>query len=296
MAILILAANTAFADFPRLCSFIARDSYMPRQLANLGDRLVYQNGILLLAFCAGMLIFVFHGDTHRLIPLYAVGVFTSFTLSQTGMVARQIRMKQPLWGIVASAIGAVTTGGVMLVILITKFHDGAWIVVITATLLLLFFAWVRRHYDYLAEELNVAPDERVPISDTTVLLLVPRIHRGVLNAISYARTLSHDCRAVHITINPESVPKMVEEWEKHAPDIPLVILESSYRSLVEPLMEYIDEAVGERPNHFLTVIVPQAVPKHWWQGILHNNAAIPIKMALASRKNVVITNLRYFLD
>jgi amino acid transporter len=295
MAILILAANTAFADFPRLCSFIARDSYMPRQLANLGDRLVYQNGILLLAVCAGMLIFVFHGDTHRLIPLYAVGVFTSFTLSQTGMVARQVRMKQPLWGIIASAIGAATTGGVMLVILITKFHDGAWIVVITATLLLLF-AWVRRHYDYLAEELNVAPDERVPISDTTVLLLVPRIHRGVLNAISYARTLSHDCRAVHITINPESVPKMVEEWEKHAPDIPLVILESSYRSLVEPLMEYIDEAVGERPNYFLTVIVPQAVPKHWWQGILHNNAAIPIKMALASRKNVVITNLRYFLD
>lgn len=296
MAILVLAANTAFADFPRLCSFIARDSFMPRQLANLGDRLVYQNGILLLAIAAGLLIFFFHGDTHKLIPLYAVGVFTSFTLSQAGMVVRQIRLKQSLWGIGASGVGTVTTGSVMFVILVTKFSEGAWLVVITAGTLLTFFWAVRRHYSYLADELNVTADEVVPRLETTVLLLVPRIHRGVLNAIAYARTLSQDCRAVHITADPDGVGDLKKDWEKHAPEIPLVILESPYRSLVEPLMEYIDEAVGERPGHVLTVIVPQAVPKYWWQGILHNNSALPIKLALASRKNVVVTNVRYFLD
>ncbi len=296
MAILVLAANTAFADFPRLCSFIARDSFMPRQLSNLGDRLVFQNGILLLAIAAGMLIFFFHGDTHKLIPLYAVGVFTSFTLSQAGMVIRQVRLKQPLWGVIASSIGTLTTGVVMLIILITKFQDGAWLVVVTSAVLLFFFMWVKRHYEYLAEELNVPPGEHAPNLSTTVLLLVPRIHRGVLSAISYARTLCTDCRAVHITVNPSSVDSVKAEWEQHAPDIPLVILESPYRSLVEPLMDYIDEAVGEEENHMLTVIVPQAVPRKWWQGILHNNSALPIKMALASRKNVVVTSVRYFLD
>lgn len=296
MAILILAANTAYADFPRLCSFIANDSYLPRQLANLGDRLVYQNGILLLSICAGLLIWVFHGDTHSLIPLYAVGVFTSFTLSQSGMVVRQLRKKSRFWNVAVSVIGALVTGSVMIVILITKFEAGAYLVTIAVGALLLFFYGVRRHYDSLARQLSVSPDDKIPHIETTVLLLVPRIHKGILNAIAYAQNLGPDVRGVHISINPETREQFKQEWLHFAPQIPLVVLDSQYRSLVEPLMEYIDEAVGEDPGKFLTVIVPQAVPKRWWQGILHNNSALPIKLALASRRNVVITNVRYFLE
>ncbi len=295
MAILILAANTAYADFPRLCSFIAKDGFLPRQLANLGDRLVFQNGIILLSISAGALIWVFNGDTHALIPLYAVGVFTSFTLSQAGMVIRQIKQKSGNFGVIASTIGMCVTGIVGVVILITKFHDGAWLIIVACTVLMYMFWQIRKHYDYLAKSLNVSDTEKLPNLDTTVLLLVPRIHKGVLQAIAYAKSLSQDCRAIHITGDPSTLPEFKKEWEKFGGEIPLVILESPYRSLVEPLMEYIDEAVGEQPDHLLTVVVPQAVPKYWWQTILHNNSALPIKVALGSRKNVVVTSIRYFL-
>lgn len=296
MAILILAANTAFADFPRLASFIARDGYLPRQLANLGDRLVFQNGIVILAFVACLLILFAQGNVHRLIPLYALGVFTAFTLGQAGMVVRQIRTKA-LWGALISAIGMIATGVVWFVILITKFSTGAWMIVVALSILLFVFWFIRKHYDYLAQALEPAPDEKVqPISTTVLLLVPPRIHRGIIQAISYAEMLGKDRRAIHITDNPDSAKYMKEQWQKYGGDMPLVILESPYRSLVDPLMEYIDEAVTERDGHMLTVLVPQAVPKYWWQAALHNNAAIPIKLALGSRKNVVVTNVRYFLE
>lgn len=296
MAILILAANTAYADFPRLSSFIARDSYLPRQLANLGDRLVYQNGIIMLALVAAGLIIFAKGDTHRLIPLYALGVFTAFTLGQAGMVIRQLK-KKALGGATLSFIGMCATGVVWFVILITKFLDGAWMVVIAiGTLLVLFWA-VKKHYNSLARQLEPSENDKVPKLNTTVILLVPPIiHKGILNAIAYAHSISKDCRAVHISPNPELTERLKKDWNKFAPDIPLVVLESPYRSLVEPLMEYIDEAVGEEQDHMLTVIVPQAVPAKWYHAILHNNSAIPIKLALAGRKNVVVTNVKYFLN
>ncbi|MCH8273650.1 MAG: APC family permease [Armatimonadetes bacterium] len=296
MLILVLAANTAFADFPRLCSFIAGDSFLPRQLSNLGDRLVFQNGIILLAVASGALIFVFGADVHRLIPLYALGVFTAFTLGQAGMVVRQVRLKARWWGPVISFIGMVATGTVWVVILTTKFMIGAWIIVVGLMVLLAVFWGIRRHYRYLTRALTPVLGEKPGPVDTTVLLLVPRIHRGILTAIAYARTLSKDIRAVYVNINPDSVEEVKREWDQFAGDIPLVVLEAPYRSLVDPILEYIDEAVGERENHMLTVILPQAVPKHWWQGLLHNNAALPLKLALASRKNVVVTNVRYFLE
>lgn len=295
MAILILAANTAYADFPRLCSFIAKDGFLPRQLSNLGDRLVFQNGIILLSVAAGALLWVFHGDTHALIPLYAVGVFTSFTLSQAGMVVRQLKLKSAKWGVIASSIGMAVTFLVGMVILITKFEEGAWLITVACAVLLFVFWQIRKHYNYLAKSLNVDATETLPNLDTTVLLLVPRIHKGVLQAIAYAKSLSQDCRAIHISSDPTTLESFKQEWSRFGGDIPLVILESPYRSLVEPLMEYIDEAVGEKPDHLLTVVVPQAVPKFWWQTILHNNSALPIKVALGSRKNVVVTNVRYFL-
>jgi amino acid transporter len=295
--ILILAANTAFADFPRLSSFIAKDGFLPRQLSNLGDRLVFQNGIILLAVSAAALIWIFHGDTHKLLPLYAVGVFTSFTLSQGGMVVQQIRNKTGKFGVVVSTIGMITTAVVMVILLVTKFEEGAWLVILVGSVLLFVFWSIRKHYDYLAKALNPGPSDKVGELKTTVLLLVPpRIHKGILNAIAYAKTLSDDFRAVTVTDNPESVAFMKEQWEKYGGSIPLVILESPYRSLVEPTMEYIDEAIREEPNHMLTVVVPQAVPKRWWQAVLHNNSALPLKLALQSRKNVVVTNVRYFLE
>lgn len=296
MAVLILAANTAFADFPRLTSFIAKDGFLPRQLANLGDRLVFQNGIILLAVVACLLIFFSGGDTHRLIPLYALGVFTAFTLGQAGMVVKQWRLKAR-GGAVISAIGMTATAVVWFVILITKFTAGAWMIVIAMGSLLTLFWGVRRHYDSLARQLTIAPGEHAPKIESTVLLLMPpRIHKGILQAIAYGRTLSKDLRAVTTVPDLSMSDELKREWQRVAPDIGLVILESPYRSIVEPVVEYIDEAIGEDEDRILTVIVPEAIAAHWWQRILHNNSALPLKIALASRKNVVITNVRYFLE
>ena len=296
MAILILAANTAYADFPRLTSFIAKDGFLPRQLANLGDRLVFQNGIILLAIVACFLVYFSGGDTHRLIPLYALGVFTAFTLGQAGMVVKQWKIKAR-FGAIISFIGMVTTAVVWFVILITKFTTGAWMIIIALGLLLVLFWMVRKHYDSLAEQLTITPGEYAPKLDSTVLLLLPpRIHKGILHSIGYARTLSTDLRAVTTVSDISMADDLKKEWQRIAPDISLVILESPYRSIVEPVVEYIDEAVGEDDDQMLTVIVPEAIAKHWWKRILHNNSAIPLKIALASRRNVVITNVRYFLD
>jgi amino acid transporter len=296
MAILILAANTAYADFPRLTSFIAKDGFLPRQLANLGDRLVFQNGIILLAVVACLLVFFSGGDTHKLIPLYALGVFTAFTLGQAGMVVKQWRIKAR-FGAIISFIGMLTTAVVWFVILITKFTTGAWMIIIALSLLMILFWGVRKHYNSLAQQLTITPGEYAPKLDSTVLLLLPpRIHKGILHSIGYARTLSKDLRAVTTVADVAMANELKQEWQRIAPDISLVILESPYRSIVEPVVEYIDEAVGEDDNHMLTVIVPEAIAKHWWQRILHNNSALPLKMALASRRNVVITNVRYFLD
>lgn len=293
--ILILAANTAFADFPRLSSFIARDGYLPRQLATVGDRLVFQNGIILLSLVAIVLIVMFRGETSRLIPLYAVGVFTSFTLSQAGMVVMLTKKGAALWKRGISAVGCSITFVVMGIILVTKFEEGAYLIVAALAVLLSLFWAIRRHYDYLARELSVGPEDRVREVKTTVLLLVPRLHRGILKAIAYSKAMSKDVRAIHVTIDPKSVGQIKEDWNRFGADIPLVILDSPYRSFVEPITDYIDQTVAEDPNMVITVIVPQAVPKYWWQGLLHNNAAVPLKMALQSRKNVVITNVRYFL-
>lgn len=294
-AILFLAANTAFADFPRLSSFIARDGYLPRQLGSIGDRLVYQNGIILLSLSAIALIVVYKADTHSLIPLYAMGVFISFTMSQAGMAVKFRREKAALYKFAISAFGALVTLVVMGILLVTKFAEGAWLIVVALAIMLLIFRGIRKHYDYLARELSVGQQDAVRPVRTIALLLVPRLHRGILKAIAYARATSHDVRAIHVTLDSNNVTQIKEDWNRFGSDIPLVILDSPYRSLVEPLIEYIDQAVAEEPDLVVTVIVPQAVPKFWWQGLLHNNAAVYLKLALASRRNVVVTNVRYFL-
>lgn len=293
--ILFLAANTAFADFPRLTQFIARDGYLPRQLGSIGDRLVFQNGIILLTLLAMGLIVIYHADTHSLIPLYAVGVFISFTMSQSGMVAKWTKARNFGFKFWISLVGALVTFFVTWVLLITKFTEGAWLIAVAISLLLLVFWGIKRHYNYLARELTLSPEDQLGKVRSTVILLVPRMHRGILQAIAYAKSMARDCRAVHVTLDPSSVAKVKEDWNSFGADFPLVILDSPYRSLIEPVTDYIDQALEEDPDQMITVIVPQAVPKHWWQGLLHNNAAVALKLALASRKNVVITNVRYFL-
>jgi amino acid transporter len=293
--ILILAANTAFADFPRLSSIIARDNFLPRQLASVGDRLVFQNGIIALAILSTILIIAFKGHTDALIPLYAIGVFTAFTLSQFGMVVHQIKQKKYLT-VPISLIGGMATAVVTAVILITKTTEGGWIVLVMIAVMLFLFSRIHKHYEYLARELSLRPDDQLVKVKTTVLLLVPRMHRGILHAISYASEMTDDLRAIHVTLDPQGTKQIREDWNRFGVDIPLVILDSPYRSLTRPITEYIDEMIRLHPDMMITVVVPQAVPKHWWQGLLHNNAAIPLKMALQSRKNVVITNVRYFLQ
>jgi len=295
MAILFLAANTSFADFPRLTSLIARDKYLPRQLANLGDRLVYQNGIIILAVLSIVLVVAFRATTSSLLPLYAVGVFTAFTLSQSGMVVRWWRMRKLGIGIVANAVGAVCTFIVTIVIAYTKFAEGAWIVVFAVAVVIFIFLKIRKYYDYLSKEFDIAPTDKVHPINSKVLLLIPRLHKGTVEAVSYAKIVASDCQALHVTIDAESAQPLKEFWNREQIDMPLVIVESPYRSLVEPVTDYVDRMLAEDPNCVLTVIVPQGVPRRWYQALLHSNLATLLKIALSNRKNVVVTNVRYFL-
>jgi amino acid transporter len=294
--ILILAANTAFADFPRLCSFIARDGFLPRQLGNVGDRLVFHWGIILLAATSVALIYVFQGETTSLLPLYAGSVFISFSLAQFGMVRRWHKMGGNTVKLLFNLVGAVSTTVVGTVFIVTRFADGAWLVPVIGVVILLLFTGVRRHYDVHAEQLTpkgfTIPE--TPIS--TVIILVPGVHLGIMPAINYAKTIGLDCRAVHVGVNPSKVSDVKQQWEQFDFGMPLVVLEAPYRSLVDPILDYVDETLAENPENWLTVIVPEAVPPRWWQRILHNNSSFPIKMALAKRKRVVITNVRYHLD
>lgn len=298
-AILILAANTAFQDFPRLNSILARDRFAPRQLANIGDRLVFSNGILLLGLLATLLIVIFGGQTHRLIPLYAVGVFTAFTLSQAGMVVRFRRLKEPGWKlhVCISGVGATVTGIVALVIGVTKFTHGAYIVTILIPLLVFVFHKVNQHYKELAEQLRIVDGRFVvpPPVKSTAIVLVGMIHKGVLPALEYARTLSHDCRALYIETDPSETPLMLERWEQFGLGVPLVILESPYRTLTQPVLKYLAEAKKERPDHLVTVVLPEFVPKKWWHKALHNQSGLVLKILLMLREDVVVTNVRYRL-
>jgi amino acid transporter len=297
MVILILAANTAYADFPRLAFFMSRDGFMPRQFGNRGDRLVYSNGILILAFTAAILVAVFRGSTHALIPLYAVGVFTSFTLSQASMVRRWLRLRPPGWGWRAgvNGIGAATTGLVLLVVAASKFLDGAWIVIVLISTLIVVLRMIKRHYEDVAYQLSLEGYPGPPPLRHTVLVLVGDLHRGVVEALQYAKTLSPDAKAVYVELDPERTRKLEEKWVKHGLGVPLIVLTSPYRSLLGPLLEYIDHLQARNGRHVVTIVLPEFVPARWWHQLLHNQTALLIKGALLFRKNVVVTDVPYHL-
>ena len=297
--ILVLAANTSFADFPRLSSFMARDRFMPRQFASRGDRLAFSNGIIILALLSALLLVVFHAETHALIPLYAVGVFISFTLSQLGMVRFWFRERGPRWPMraVLNAAGAVATGVVALIIATTKFTHGAWLVILLIPLLVLLLVTIRRHYDDVAGQLSLdglEPEEQPP-GRHYVLVLVGDVHRGVLGAIRYARAISSTARAVYIEIDAESKRRVEQRWAKWANGMPLVVLRSPYRSVIGPLLEYVDRLQQEAPDTLITIVLPEFVPVRWWQQLLHNQTALLIKGAMLFRRRVIVIDVPYHL-
>ena len=296
MLILLLAANTSFADFPRLSFFLARDRFIPRQFATQGDRLVFSNGILILAGVASLLLVVFLGDTHALLPLYAIGVFVSFTVSQSGMVRRWLRLKEEgwWWRVWFSGVGALVTGIVMLTLAVTKFTEGAWIVVVLIPTLVIGFLVVHRHYAEVAGQLSLegmAPP--LPMTNT-VLVVVGDLHRGVVKAIQYAQTLSPSPKAVYVETDPDRTRRLEEKWGTWGLGVPLIVLTSPYRSLLGPLLEYMDH-LQENENHVVTIVIPEFIPARWWQLGLHNQTALLIKGAMLFRKNVIVTDVPYLL-
>jgi len=297
MLILVFAANTAFADFPRLAYFLARDSFIPRQFATRGDRLVFSNGIVILGGLAALLVVLFGGDTHALIPLYAVGVFLSFTLSQGSMVRRWLTRREAgwRWRWALNAMGALTTGVVMLVLAVTKFSHGAWMVVLLIPLLVMLFLMINRHYADVARQLSLDDYGGPPPIDHTVLVLVGDLHRGVASALRYAQALSTSVKAVYVETDPERTQKLEEKWGKWGLEVPLVVLTSPYRSLLTPFLDYVNHllALGER--HVVTIVIPEFVPARWWQHLLHNQTALLIKGALLFRKGVVVVDVPFHL-
>jgi amino acid transporter len=297
MLILVLAANTAFADFPRLAFFMARDGYLPRQLRNRGDRLVYSNGVVILAVTAAVLVMIFYGSTHALIPLYAVGVFTSFTLSQTSMVRRWLRTHPPgwWWRSVLNGTGAATTALVLVVVAASKFADGAWIVVVLITGLVMTFLAIKSHFDDVARQLSLDGFDPPRAKEHTVLVLVGDLHRGVVEAIQYAQALSPSAKAVYVEIDPERTHRLEQRWGRYGMGAPLIVLTSPYRSLLGPLLEYIDHLQEQREKHVVTIIIPEFIPARWWQNLLHNQTALLVKGALLFRRNVVVADIPYHL-
>jgi amino acid transporter len=297
MLILVLAANTAYADFPRLASILARDRYLPRQFMNQGDRLAFSNGIVGLSVFAGILLVIFGGDTHSLIPLYMIGVFVSFTLSQAGMVVHWRRLRGPGWRTSAfiNGVGATVTGVVLLVVATTKTVEGAWIIIALIPLHVLLFKMTRKHYDGVAAQLTLQGWQPRGPRHNTVLVPISGIQRAVVEALEYAKTLSSDVRAVYVNVDPTATAQLQKTWDRYGDRLSLVVLESPYRSLMEPLLEYIGQVQGEDPDGYITVVLPEFVPARWWHHLFHNQRALLIKGALLFQPNTIVTSVPFHL-
>jgi amino acid permease-like protein len=352
--ILVLAANTSFADFPRLGSLLARDRFLPRQFANRGDKLVFSNGIVILAVFASVLVIAFAGDTSRLIPLYAVGVFLSFTLSQSGMVRHWLKERarvskrkagthkelrpprgkallkrsttdasQPLpdaelaaseergstfvtdevtdsshWkkSIAINAVGAVATFIVLCVFVATKFIHGAWIVVVVIPLLVVMFRAIYKHYVGVAKQLSTEGLEELRPIEHTVIVPISGIHRGVVCALQYAKSIAPEhVQAIYVDFDEEATAKLREKWERWGAGVKLVVLPSPYRELTRPLLRHIDRLVRKHDTDLITVVLPEFVPAKWWQHLLHNQSSLMLKGALLFKEGVIVTSVPYHL-
>jgi hypothetical protein len=315
--ILILATNTAFADFPRLAALQAGDSFLPRQLTYRGSRLVFSRGIIALGVIASLLVILFRASVTALVPLWAIGVFLSFTLSQTGMARRWWKIGHmqpgvelqergstlryvPGWRLkmAVNGFGGVVTAVVTIVFAATKFRDGAWVVVVLMPILVATFFAIHHHYQDLAASLSLKRDgKRTHIKRHRVILPISGVHEGTLAALSYARILSNDITAVYISINPVESEGIRRKWEIWGEGTRLVILDSPYRLLLEPLLEYIEEITAKRQqNEMITIIVPQFVPRRWWHNFLHTQTATWLRLALLFKPGIVITDVPYQVE
>ena len=358
--ILVLAANTSFADFPRLASLLSRDRFLPRQFASRGDRLVFSNGVIILAVLSGILVVAFSGDTSRLIPLYAVGVFLSFTLSQSGMVRHWLREGRGLqvrtdaegsndrgingsaesyaaeitaegealddihvsvtpealagrnptdvavvrrershWkrSIVINGLGAVATTVVLFVLIITKFIHGAWIVIVLIPILVMMFRGVQRHYLEVARQLTTVGLEKLRPIHHQVIVPISGIHRGVVRALEYAKSIAPDrVTAVYVDLDDDATRKLREKWNEWGAGVELVVLASPYRSLIRPLARHIDRIRKQRDNDMLTVVLPEFVTARWWHQLLHNQSSLQLKASLLFKKGVIVTSVPYHLE
>jgi amino acid transporter len=347
--ILVLAANTSFADFPRLASLLARDRFLPRQFANRGDKLVFSNGIVILALFSSVLVMAFGGDTSRLIPLYAVGVFLSFTLSQAGMVRHWLAERTKALGtedderrsagvndgngrgalpdatlaasdddihaskfvedevtsasnwkksILINGLGAIATFVVLCVFVVTKFVHGAWIVVVIIPLLVLMFRSIHGHYVRVARQLSTEGLVRLQQIHNTVIVPISGIHRGVITALQYAKSISNGdgVKAVYVDLDEDATRKLREKWERWGTGVELVVLQSPYRSLTRPLLRYVDRQRRKGGEDFVTVVLPEFVPARWWQQLLHNQSSLLLKGSLLFKKCVVVVSVPYHLE
>ncbi|MBP3966427.1 APC family permease [Paenibacillus lignilyticus] len=296
--ILFLAANTAYSAFPLLAFMLAKDKYMPHAFMVRGDRLGFSNGIIFLGVFSALLVVLFHGDTENLIPLYAVGVFIPFTLSQLGMMVRWIKLKPANWGVglTVNTIGMLTTLIITLIFIFTKFSQ-IWMVFIFLPIVIIGFYKINRHYMNTADELRINIDKEKPaIKGSTIVVPVAGITKVVLQSISYAKSLTDNVVAVYVGFDEEEIERLEKKWEEWNPGVRLIVLRSSYRSIIRPLVRFIEtvEWKTQETDH-ITVLIPQFITKHWWHNILHNQSSLLLRAYLFTQKDVVIATVPYRL-
>jgi amino acid transporter len=297
--ILALAANTSFADFPRLSSFLARDGFMPRQFAFRGERLAFTTGIIALSGLAALLLYVFKASVTALIPLYTVGVFVAFTLSQSGMVRRWWHRREPGWqmGLIINGLGAVTTGVIAIIVASSKFLSGAWVVIIMAPMLIVLMLAIRSHYRSMSRQLDAAADPADDVEpDPIVIVPLARLDRPARRALAFARTISPHATAVHITNDPHTAEQLREDWPSLGGRMELVVVESPYRALVGPLLRYMDALQTLHPDRPIVVVLADVVPRHWWENLLHNQTSLRLKLRLFGRKNTIVADVPFHLE
>ncbi len=303
MLILAVAANTSFAGFPRMAAILAKDGFLPRQFTALGDRLVFTNGIIVLAAATAFLIIIFGGNTHALVPLFAVGAFLAFTLSQSGMVLHWWRERGTQWRLkaLANGLGAFATGSTLIVVGISKFVEGAWITVLVIPTLVILFWKIKGHYQKVGQQLSLRglPPSLKPAVPCRVVIPISGVHRGIIEAVSFAKSISDQITAVYVELDPETGQQVKETWERWWPDLPLVIVESPYRSFLRPFLEFLDQADEQaHDGQKAIVLLPEFVPAKWWQSVLHNQTAWLLKATLLYHRsrNGGLTKPRIIID
>jgi amino acid transporter len=297
--ILLLAANTGFSGFPRLASVLADDRFMPRQFAFRGERLAFSFGIIALALMSAAVLSAFHGSVTELVPLYTIGVFVAFTLSQSGLVRRWLRLRNPGWRVsmVINTFGTIVTGTVLVVVAYTKFFYGAWMVLVVMPVLVGLLYAINRHYTTVHDALTLdRPDEPIPVLKPPVVIIpVARLDRATLQAVAFARSISPTVRAVHIASTAESAEEFARRWRRWTTEVPLDVIESPYRSLLQPLLRYI-ERIDERDDRPITVVLAEFVPRNWWEWILHSQTALRLKLSLLFRPNTIVIDIPYHTE